>query len=801
MKNQLFSVKTVRLLFILIQLIGSTQIWGFESYFRNPDFEMTTDSRDVFMSQIKPIIDKRCVACHACREAECRLKMTSPEGIIRGGSTQIIHGGGLLGVKRTKLFHDAHGEAAWRQRGFYSVMRTPRRLKRSLMRSGETFDLLGRNSIFTAAMVNSYQNGEEQEKISQRNLIGTKEQMCGEGRKDLDNVPGMPYKMKQLEGEEFGTLYSWAQKGAKAEVPSAELLLMLTTPKNPELIKKWEDFFNHPSNKAKWTSRFLYEHLFLARFYIQEAPGEFYELVRSSTAYPEPVKISPTLKAFQRPPAKKWYYRLMKVHSTIVDKNHFVYEVNNDTLKDLKDMFWNQDWGKGNNNVQFNFSNSNPMVAFKHVSAKARYGWMLKNAHLLLDISARSQNCRSEGAAAPYWDNMLHVFLKPESDATVMFGKEFYDKAGRHLPIPATSGGKITPFDDFNDEQRRFAKIKKVYTKKLKPQGLTLDDLWTGENGQDKNAIVTVLRHYWTASAHKGHWGDTSRSVLLLDFANFERYFYLCNVATEVSEAMLFQSRVVTYLFDTKKEAENVFLSLVPENIRNSARRGLVEGLDANREYVNDFSLPYNPNNGIEGKEDLKTYGDYINAVLKQKYSPEVIGEMSTAIPFGNKSENDEKTKLQSLRKIKGTFATQMPNIAYLRVRGENGESRFYTLAANRYYKTRNQLSFTDSDYEKKERSPERDTLDVFPGIHFTFPEKIYLVDEENLDQFVSNLRRVGSRKSFLAFNSKYGLDQMADNFWTIIDEANQTFIGNNPIDGGILDLHRYGNIDQEAPL
>lgn len=753
------------------------------------------------MGQIKPIIDKRCVACHACREAECRLKMTSPEGLIRGGSKQIIHGGALLGVKRTKLFHDAHGEAEWRKKGFYSVMKTPYRLARRLKRDGSTVDFQGRNSLFTAAMVNSYLDTEETEAIAQRNLIGTKDQMCGEGQINLDNVPGMPYKMKQLTGNEFSTLYTWAQKGKKAEFPSAELLLTLTTPKNPEIIKKWEDFFNHPTNKAKWTSRFLYEHLFLARFYFEESPGEFYELVRSETAAPKAIKISPTLKAFQSPKARTWHYRLMKVHSTIVDKNHFVYEVNDNTLKELKDLFWKKDWGKGNNDVPFNFRNSNPLVAFKHMSAHARYTWMLKNAHLLLDISARSQNCRSEGAAAPYWDNMLHIFLKPESDATVVFGKEFYDKAGRHLPIPATSGGKISPFDNFNDEQRRFGKIKKAYNKKLKPQGLTTNDIWKGENGDDKNAIVTVLRHYWTASAHKGHWGGKSRSVLLLDFANFERYFYLCNVATEVSEAMLFQSRVVTYLFDTKKEAENIFLSLAPEHIRRQARRGLVEGLNANYEYVNDFSLPYNENNGIEGKEDLKSYSDYIEAVLSQTFTPEVIGKNSTVFSYGMSSENNEKTKLQNLNTIKGTFATQMPNISYLRVEGEDGSVRFYSMAANRYYKTRNSLDFTDKDYEKKQRKPQLDTLAVFEGIHFTFPEKVYMISEGELEDFLSDIKKVNSRRSFLSFNQKYGLNQMADNFWTIMDEINQEFISTNPIDGGILDLHRYGNIDNEAPL
>lgn len=787
---------------IIWTLSVSQNSLAFESYFRNSDFQMTTESQDPFLSQIKPIIDKRCVTCHACREAECRLKMTSPEGIIRGGSKQIIHGGGLLPVKRTKLFHDAHGEDEWRRKGFYSVMKTPLKIERELRWENSEVDALGRNSLFTAAIVNSFQDGPYQEAIAKKELIGTDEQMCGSGQRNLELVPGMPYKMQQLSGDEFGTLYNWAIKGADADFPTAELLLTLTTPKNPELIKKWEDFFNTNTNKAKWTSRFLYEHLFLARFYFKESPGEFYELVRSSTPYPQAVKVSPTLKAYQKPKHKKWYYRMMKVHSTIVDKNHFVYEVNDETLSELKNMFWNEDWGKGNNNVSFNFKKSNPLVAFKHMSAKSRYTWMLKNAHLLLDISARSQNCRNEGAAAPYWDNMLHVFVKPESDPTVVFGKEFYDKAGKHLPIPNVTGGKISPFDNFNDEQRKYAKVKKVYAKKLHPKGLSLNDVWTGEEGKkDENAIITVLRHFWTASAHKGHWGSDSRSLLLLDFANFERYFYLCNVATEVSEAMLFQSRVVTYLFDVKKEAENNLLSLVPNNIRKEARKSLVEGLNSNYEFVNDFSLPYNQDNGLKNSESLTSYNDYIRAILEQRFSSEVLGVMSTVHEAGVRSENSEKTKLQNLRKIKGTFATQMPNISYLRVEAADGQNRFYSLAPNRYYKTRNQLSFTDKNYEKSQRSPERDVLDVFPGIHFTFPEKIYLVKEANLDQFLTDLQRVQTRREFLRFNDKYGLDQMATNFWEIIDEVNQTFIGNNPIDGGILDLHRYGIIDREQPL
>ncbi len=795
--RKMFNLNWLKLLFVLLQLGLVANSYGYESYYRNQHFKMTSESKDTFYGQIKPILDKRCVACHSCREAECRLKLTSPEGLIRGGHTQQVHGTALRDVQRTKLFHDAIGEKAWRKKGFYSVMDTPvRRNARGRVIRSNGVDSLGRKSIFTAALANRYQDQEEMNVV---NLIGTENQQCGTGRKSYNNVPGMPYKMHPLGPLEFATLFNWASAGNKAELPSGETLLMLTTPKNPEVIRKWENFFNHNTEKARWSSRFLYEHLFLATFYFEESPGEFYELVRSSTPAPQPIIVSPTLHAFVKPKAEKFYYRLRKIHSTIVDKNHFVYEANNETLKELKDMFWNVDW-QGGEKVKFNFHNSNPLVAFKHMPAKSRYSWMLKNSHLLLDISARSQNCRSEGASAPYWDNMMHVFVKPESDVTVVYGKKFYDEAGRYLPIPNVTGGRISPFRNFNKEQRNYGKIKKRYYKKLRPQGLSSDDIWTGDEGDDKNAIVTVLRHQWTASAHQGQLGKSPRSVLLLDFANFERYFYLCNVATEVSEAMLGQSRVVTYLFDVKKEAENLFLSLIPRPFRKGIRASLVEGLDPNYEFVNDFTYPYNRDNGYE-LDRMMHYKDFIKEIIGKTFKQEVIGERSFTFKTGVMSEDNLKSKLEGLSDMRGGMATHMPNVSYLRVLEEDGSLSWFTITANRYYKTRNQLSFTDSDYEKTQRKPTHDTLEVYEGIFVNYPEKIFMVDAAEADKFLGHMKKIKTRGDFLVFNMKYGLDQNADNFWQVIDEMNSEYIGKNPVHGGIIDLHKYGSLDLVAPL
>jgi len=44
-----------------------------------------------YWSTVKPIVENRCVVCHACYDAPCQLKMTSIEGIERGASKTIVY--------------------------------------------------------------------------------------------------------------------------------------------------------------------------------------------------------------------------------------------------------------------------------------------------------------------------------------------------------------------------------------------------------------------------------------------------------------------------------------------------------------------------------------------------------------------------------------------------------------------------------------------------------------------------------------------------------------------------------------
>lgn len=98
------------------QLFGEEQV-------RQRQTSISTDAAAHFIEQVKPIIDNRCVVCHACYDASCQLKMSSVEGIDRGASKERIYQGSrLVATKPTRLFEDAETTEQWRDFGFHPVL-------------------------------------------------------------------------------------------------------------------------------------------------------------------------------------------------------------------------------------------------------------------------------------------------------------------------------------------------------------------------------------------------------------------------------------------------------------------------------------------------------------------------------------------------------------------------------------------------------------------------------------------------------------------------------------------------------
>ncbi len=60
-----------------------------------------------YIDKVKPVLDNRCVVCHACYNAACQLKLSSPAGIDRGSSKDRVYNASIFTRRPSRLFIDA----------------------------------------------------------------------------------------------------------------------------------------------------------------------------------------------------------------------------------------------------------------------------------------------------------------------------------------------------------------------------------------------------------------------------------------------------------------------------------------------------------------------------------------------------------------------------------------------------------------------------------------------------------------------------------------------------------------------
>ena len=77
----------------------------------------------VYERDVKPVLDSRCVVCHACNDAPCQLLFSSFEGAQRGATKNPVYDAARLkAMPPTRMFIDASTTEQWRARDFFSVL-------------------------------------------------------------------------------------------------------------------------------------------------------------------------------------------------------------------------------------------------------------------------------------------------------------------------------------------------------------------------------------------------------------------------------------------------------------------------------------------------------------------------------------------------------------------------------------------------------------------------------------------------------------------------------------------------------
>ena len=383
---------------------------------------------------VKPVLDRRCVVCHSCYDAPCQMQLSSPEGADRGATKVAVYDGARLKpMEPTRLFVDATSTAEWRRRDFYSVLRAggahaaaPSLTERML--------LLGRSHPLPA-----------NEKLPKSvDLSLDRALSCAKDSEFVGYAKehpygGMPYGLAPLSDREYATLVAWLRSGAV--LPDADAAVRKEAEAS---VADWEAFLNGDSAKQRVTSRYLYEHLFLAHLHFPDAaPGQYFRVVRSRSPSGEAIDEIATVRPYDPPGVERFYYRLQPFHSTIVDKTHMPYALSDAKMARYRELFLAPQWASEEVPSYDETRSANAFVTFAGMPARGRYQFLLDDAHYFISTFIKGPVCRGQVALNVIEDHFFVAFVDPDSDLSVT-DPAYLEKSKKWLKLPAENKSNLT---------------------------------------------------------------------------------------------------------------------------------------------------------------------------------------------------------------------------------------------------------------------------------------------------------------------------------------------------------------------
>ena len=750
-----------------------------------------------YSRDIKPILEHKCIACHGCYDAPCQLKLTSPQGLLRGATGKPVYDSARLSdMAPTRLFIDASTTAGWREKGFYPVLNEQGGPLQNNLEASLLYKMirLGREQPLPphSAVPEHIQLG-----LQRKNECSLPSGFEKYARKKP--LQGMPLAITGLSDDEYETLQQWVFEGAVIDEKPAPL-----AQQEQQQVRRWEAFFNRKALKNQLVSRYLYEHLFLAHLYFDGLNnGNFFELVRSSTPSGEPVRIIPTLRP-NDDPGQPFHYRLRRVHSTIVHKTHITYPLSEEKMRRFEVLFLAPDWDIAQLPDYSPGHALNPFITFAAIPARARYQFMLDNAQYTVMTFIRGPVCRGQVATDVIDDQFYVLFQDPDADLSVT-DPAYLARVQPHLVLTREQERLIELGPDWayrQHERNEYIRLRGQAYRELQPEGPSLEDIWDGE-GTNTNAALTVFRHFDNATVVKGFVGAVPKTLWVMDYPMLERTYYELVVNFNVFGTAAHQAETRLYFDLIRAGGENNFLHFMPPEVRSAMRDAWYQGTAAQLKITDSYEVVNQdlPVQIAYRTSDPKAeFVSRVSARLKAAAGPADVLNRCKQPPCyrldAGAAERQVEASLQTLASKPASLDTMrfidfMPDVSFLRVStGKPDQDLAYTLVRN---KTHSNVAFMLD--EEKRREPDQDTLTVYRGLLGSYPNFMFTVPLDRIEAFTAALQAVRSREQFVEVVSNYGLSRTHPQIWTHFHWFVDYMRRLSPVEAGIYDLNRYKKV------
>ncbi len=780
-----------------------------------------------YTMEIKPILEKRCVVCHSCYNSPCQLKLSSYEGLERGATKKEVYNSKrLLSADPTRLFVDAQTTDKWRKKGFYSVTESSAQegYNNSLLLRLISHKTEERSKVDQEATTNLECSADNDKIANCPSYQPEKDDLaCAKNDTELNEYlekhpnRGMPYGFPPLTQQEFEKIRDWMARGG--EGPSPEEMSRDRAIAKDDLgdVKEWEQFLNPEDNDPQhvMTARYLYEHLFLAHISFSPTGKNFYELVRSKSPAGEPVEVIPTVRPYDDPyeytDGKPFYYRFRRIHSTIVHKTHMVFEMNSEKLERVKTLFIKPNWLVDEPYIEsYDDGNSaNPFLVFRQIPPRVRYQFLLDNIHYTIMTFIRGPVCKGQVALNVVNDHFWLMFMDPEYDQAVIQPEYLREKLDL-LRIPNENGSFLSLFKPYSITYKygwraiQYTKERqKQYWLKYRNTGLPANAIWKGNTGKD-SPVLTVFRHFDSASVHKGARGELPKTIWVLDYPLVERIYYALVAGFDVYGSVGHQAAVRLYMSHLRQEGETYFLDFLPKLARKHIMSEWNGGLSPEKITYQPSTLSAHYN--FKSDNPKREYMEYL---VKEHFikAAGVRFDENYRMAFEEPHPEIPESLVGGEEIIRGFHAvagTGVPffqemndfnaNLAYILIEYPNGENEkpiheVVSMVVHRWHDDVRTLN-----YEDKRLDPAKDQADFFKGFIGSYPNYIFKVKgEEELRSFLMAIKDFDiSDTQKICDVLKFGVNRNNPKFWTYFDLLQDKFIKDEPLRGGYFDLNRY---------
>ena len=735
-----------------------------------------------YSRDIQPIFTDKCVACHACYDAPCQLNLGSAEGTERGGSQRAVYDGARTKEQATsRLFFDANNAAAWRRKDFYSVLERQDHQAALMTR----MLALGHQTPLTA---NAKLPDDIDVGIYRKNQCPSPQEFADYQAKNPQG--GMPFAVTGLDAQQYQTLQSWLAAGAVVDTQVVQANIS-----EAQQISQWETLLNSNGARATLVGRWLFEHLFIAHLYFDQGQsGHFFQLVRSRTPSGQPVDPIAT----RRPnddPGNTFYYRLWPVQGVIVHKTHITYALSTNKLARVKQLFYSGDWqvdavpgyGPGRR--------ANPFATFAAIPAKARYEFMLDNAEYFVRTFIRGPVCRGQIATDVIRDQFWTLFQTPESDLYIS-DPNYRAQVTPLLAVPgqvAQVRNLAQAWADSQDMRNEYEQRRTdAYADAPLPSWASI---WAGND----NALLSVFRHYDSASVSKGLLGATPQTLWLIDYPLFERTYYQLVVNFDVFGNVSHQTQTRLYFDLIRNGAEMNFLRLMPA----ASRQGLLDDWyqDSGRLklWLSYPELDTDTETGLV-LDPVKPKQGFVEALLARYGSLNARPDPINRCTDGNCYRRNVSAQVQAVEQRLSRLTAkpaaslpviaQLPEVALLRVELADGKREIYSLMRNRAHSSVAFISGESLRYQ-----PGLDTLTIYPGVYTSYPNFIFNVTAAQIPEFVAALQQVRDAQAFEQITQRYGIRRSHPQFWRYFHDLTSYIRETDPVQAGVLDMNRYENL------